>query len=70
MQITITGKHLGGIWKASGWHLGIWNLGSIWEASGGHLGLQEAMGLQEALGSNYCNTSQLKRKSCIKMSIL
>ncbi len=60
-----SGRHLGSIWEASGKHLG-----SIWGASGGHLGLQEAMGLQEALGSNYCNTSQLKCKSSFKMSIL
>ena len=60
-----SGRHLGSIWEASGKHLG-----GIWEASGRHLGLQEAMGLQEALGSNYCNTSQLKCKSSFKMSIL
>ena len=34
---------MGGIWEASGMHLG-----GILEESEGHLGLQEAMGLQEA----------------------
>ena len=70
-----SGRHQGSIWEAFGRHLWVASrirelLGAIWEASGKHLGLQEAMGLQEALGSNYCNTSQLKCKSSFKMSIL
>ena len=42
-------RHLGGIWEASGRHLGGWrlrrHLGGIWEASGKHLGsIWEASG--------------------------
>ena len=59
-----SGRRLGGIREASRRHLG-----GIGEACRRHLGLQEAMGLQEAVRSNYCNTSKLKRKSCIKISI-
>ena len=29
-----SGKHLGSIWEASGWHLGIWDLRSIWKDLG------------------------------------
>jgi hypothetical protein len=46
------------------------HLGGIWEASGRHLGLQAAMGLQEAPNHKNRCPSQLKCKSCIKMLIL
>ena len=46
---------LGGIWEASGWHLGIWDLGSIWEASGiweASLGIWDLGGIWEASGKH------------------
>ncbi len=55
-----------GIWEASGKHLG-----GIWEASGKKSRASgQAMGLKEAIGSNFCNTSELKCKSSFKILIL